>query len=92
MKVTPNTSNAASLILDDFKKEAQIRYWPRNPENPVARVIEFPRVWREYGKQYVVRRCLYSHNGDWSDHIIVRAPHGVEVETGGCDHCTLERY
>lgn len=89
MKVTPKTDGVLTS-LSNFNMTVSITYHPGSYD-PVARVIEFPKVWRENGKQYEVCRCTYDHNGDSDDHVTIRAPYGVSVYGLHCDE-TIERY
>lgn len=86
MKVTPKTDGVKEYY---FGMEVHLIYEPR-PYDPVARVIEFPKVWREDGKQYKVVDCFYSHNGEWDD-VIIRVPQAACASAVGCSE-TIERY
>lgn len=87
MKVTPNTPGVSASLFDDG--DAWVDYYP-SYSDPVARVIEFPKVWRVNGKQYKVVRCEYRHNGEREDKVIARSPIGF-VYIYDCDG-TIESY
>ena len=89
MKVTPNTPDASATLYHAIK-EASIEYNPYSSDS-VARVIEFPKVWRFGGTQYKVTSCAYRHNGDWSDKVKVRVPYDAYDFISSCDY-TVERY
>lgn len=89
MKVTPKTDNVYTRLYD-YDNTVSIEYSPRE-SNPVARVIEFPKVWREGGKQYTTYSCSYAHNGDCDDKVTVRVPDGVSCYVYCCDD-TIEEY
>lgn len=89
MKVTPKTSGVRTTLYDHDNTVA-IDYSP-NSWDPVARVVEFPKVWREGGKQYTTYRCTYYHNGDYDDKVTVRVPDGASCYAHSCDD-TVEEY
>lgn len=89
MKVTPKTDGVRTT-LGNLTMTVMISYYP-GTFNPVARVIEFPKVWREDGKQYKVCSCGYTHNGSSDDHVTIRVPYGVSTHVSHCDE-TIEEY
>lgn len=89
MKVTPKTDDVHTTLYN-YSMTVSIDYRPGSYD-PVARVIEFPKVWREDGKQYKVYSCSYYHNGNFDDHVTIRVPYGVNVCGFSCDE-TIERY
>lgn len=89
MKVTPKTDGVYAS-LRDYDMTVGIDYLPRSCD-PVARVVEFPKVWREYGTQYKVTNCHYYHNGKWDDKVVIRVPQAVYASVTDCDE-TIERY
>jgi hypothetical protein len=89
MKVTPKT-NGAYTSLYEYDMTVTVYYSPASYD-PVARVVEFPKVWREYGTQYKVRDCHYEHNGNDDDHVTIRVPRGVYAYGCNCDD-TIEEY
>lgn len=89
MKVTPKTDGVhTSLYNSDMT--VRIEYRPGRYD-PVARVIEFPKVWREDGKQYKVCSCRYDHNGNFDDNVTIRVPCGVNAIGFSCNE-TIELY
>lgn len=68
----------------------RVEYRPGSYD-PVARVIEFPKVWRAGGKQYKVCSYRYDHNGKWEDKVVIRVPCGVNAVGFSCDE-TIEKY
>ena len=89
MKVTSKLRGVSSRLFDSINT-ASIEYSPTSCDS-VARVVEFPKVWREGGKQYTVDYCYYSHNGSYSDNVIMRIPRGADYYTSGCND-TVEYY
>ena len=89
MKVTPDTPKASAFFYHAIK-EARIGYDPSSSDS-VARVIEFPKVWRFGGTQYKVISCSYYHNGDSNDKVKVRVPYDASDSIWNCDY-TVERY
>ena len=89
MKVTPKTDGVHTSLYN-YDMTVHIEYSPGSYD-PVARVIEFPKVWREDGKQYKVSGCGYTHNGNSDDHITIRVPYGVGTYVSHCDE-TIETY
>ena len=87
MKVTPKTEGVKEYY---FGMEVHLIYEPC-PYDPAARVVEFPKVWREYGTQYKVTHCHYYHNGKWEDKVVIRVPQAAYASVTGCDE-TIERY
>lgn len=73
MKVTTKT-RCVFTNLNTLFGEASIEYAPDSRE-PIPRVVEFPKVWREGGKQYKVSVCRYVHNGDSDDEVTIKAPY-----------------
>lgn len=89
MKVTPKTDGVHTSLYS-YNMTVRIEYRPGSYD-PVARVIEFPKVWREDGKQYKLCSCSYDHNGNSDDHVTIRVPRGVSVYGFYCDE-TIEEY
>lgn len=89
MKVTPKTSGVSTSLYDHDNTVA-IEY-DASWSNSVARVVEFPKVWREGGKQYTTYSCTYRHNGDYDDKVTVRVPDGAYCYAFSCDD-TVEEY
>ena len=89
MKVTPKTPDVR-VDLYEYKNEAFVTYSPSSYETS-ARVVEFPKVWREDGKQFSVTNCSYTHNGDREDKVTVRIPKVADYYVYFCDY-TIERY
>ena len=87
MKVTPKTDGVKVYF---FGTEVHVHYNPHQFD-PSARVVEFPKVWREGGKQYKVVDCYYCHNGNYDDNVTVRIPKGALSSAVGC-HDTIEKY
>lgn len=89
MKVSPKTRGVYSTLWDGLD-QASIDYKPYSCD-PVARVVEFPKVWREGGKQYEVVTCTYTHNGDGDDRVKIKAPSRANAFAFGCED-TIEYY
>lgn len=89
MKVTPKTDGVLTSLYN-YSMTVSIDYRPGSYD-PVARVIEFPKVWREDGKQYRVSMCSYTHNGNSDDHVTIRVPYGVNAYGFHCND-TIETY
>lgn len=87
MKVTTKTRCVRTFLYTD---EIEILYAPDSRE-PIPRVVEFPKVWREGGKQYKVWRCTYRHNGDYHDEVTIKAPVYASVYADDCSD-TIEYY
>ena len=87
MKVTPNTPGASASLFES-DKTAWVYYVGK------ARVVEFPKVWRENGKQYKVTSCSYTHRGDnyFDDHVTIRAPFGATSSASGLMNASYEEY
>jgi hypothetical protein len=83
MKVSPKTNGAIVESIYECSNEVSIGYRP-GPNDPVARVVEFPKVWRMNGKQYNVYSCSYYHNGDRDDKVTVKGP-TCHIYGFGCD-------
>lgn len=90
MKVSPKTSGVHST-LNEAWGEVRIDYRPSRLDDPVARVVEFPKIWREGGKQYKVECCIYDHNGDRNDRVKIKAPSGATTIACDCEE-TIEYY
>lgn len=89
MKVTTKTRCVFTMTYS-FRGEVKIEYSPDSRE-PIPRVVEFPKVWREGGKQYKVCMCIYRHNGDYDDEVTIKAPKYTSVSGYGCRD-TIEYY
>jgi hypothetical protein len=89
MKVTPKTDGVHTSLYN-YDMTIHIEYSPGSYD-PVARVIEFPKVWREDGKQYRVTMCDYNHNGNSDDYVTIRVPCGVNAFGFSCNS-TIEIY
>ena len=87
MKVTHKTDGAVAVLRG---MEARVVYQPYSGDS-VAKVVEFPKVWREDGKQYKVTDCEYYHNGNWDDKVVIRVPQGVFAVAWSCGY-TIEKY
>ena len=89
MKVTTKTRCVNTTTYSNIG-EVSIEYRP-NSREPIPRVVEFPKVWREGGKQYKVCMCTYAHNGDSDDEVTIKAP---EYSSAYAYYCreTIEYY
>ena len=87
MKVTTKTRCVERSLYTD---EVIIKYRPDSSE-PIPRVVEFPKVWREGGKQYKVTTCAYYHNGDYHDEVTIKASWDTTIHAFNCSD-TKEYY
>lgn len=58
--------------------------------DPKIRVIEVPKYWREYGKQYKVSHFLFE-NARVNEKLVIKAPRGCTVSKVW-SHPTVEYY
>ena len=90
MKVTSKTRVVRAWVRDYFETEVSLEYYP-DSRDPIPRVVVFPKVWREGGKQYKVTACTYNHPGNYGDKVTIRVPRGSDGRGFGCDG-TIEYY
>lgn len=96
MRITPELKHVFSMIISD--DSCLVYYDPCDPTyDPRPRVIEFPKVWRENGKQYKVVKCRYSRQlilGEKKE-ITIRVPEtsrgNVDIDCCDCSY-TIEYY
>ena len=73
------TKEYCSSILDSPRTGECYLNWWKNPTGK-PRVIEVPKVWREYGKQYKVTEFLAPV---LDNHCVIKAPSGCRVKYYG---------
>lgn len=92
MKITPSTERVSVSLDYPYDGYVTIFFETYFGEKP-PRVIEFPKVWRENGKQYKVAECAYRRWGSACEYPAptIKVPEGVGFANVDGD-CKVVRY